>query len=270
MKIFKENYQKYLIFTFANLLSAINFNLLLKPINLVAGGSPGLSLIISNIIPISTSSIVAIIYIVTFVLSLFLLDKKTVIGIIYASITYPLFVYLTEDIVNIIKFSYQDLFLISIISGIFSGITSGLVYKNGFASSGLSVMGPIMNKYFKVSISLSNLIMNSIIVICGGVFFGINIVLYAIILLVISNFICNSIILGISRNKIIFIKSDKEKEINNLLINKYKITSTILKNEKKNLLMVITNNHNYSLLKKDLLLLDKNIFFTTNDCYEVK
>ena len=253
-----------------NLIAAINFNLLLKPINLVAGGSPGLSLIVSKIVPISTSSIIAIMYTITFILCFLFLDKKTIIGIIYASIIYPVFVYLTEDITNIIKFSYQDIFLISIISGVFSGITSGLTYKNGFASSGLAVIAPIMNKYFKVSISLTNLIMNSMIVIFGGVFFGINMVLYAIILLVVSSYVCNCIILGVSRNKIVFIKSKKEDEINKLLINKYKLTSTILKNENDNLLMVIIGNINYSLLKKDLVRIDENIFFTTNDCYEVK
>ena len=271
MKIIKDNYKRYLIFTLVNLIAAINFNLLLKPINLVAGGSQGLALIVSNIVPISTSHIIMIIYVITFVLSFILLDKKILIGIIYASIIYPLFVYLTEDITSVITFSYNDMFLISIISGIFSGITSGLTYKNGFASSGLSVIAPIMNKYFKVSISLTNLMMNSIIVIFGGLFFGINIVLYAIILLVISSYICNAIILGVSRNKVIFIKSMKIDEISKLLIDKYHITSTILENEDNDkILVAVTANGSYQLVKKELIEIDKNILFTTNDCYEVK
>ena len=270
MKAFiKDNYKKYIIFTIANLLAAINFNLLLKPINLVAGGSPGLALVINKIVPLSTSEIITIIYVITFILSAVLLDRKTLIGIVYASIIYPLFIYLTEDIINIIRLSYSDLFLVAIISGIISGIGNGLIYKNGFASSGLSVISPILHKYFKVSISSANFVMNAIIVLLGGWFFGINSVLYAIVLLYISSYIINIIILGKSSNKIMFIKTKKEEKIKELLHVKYHITPTIFEEDSNTVLMVVMHNNLYYPIKNDLLSTDHSIRFITNDCYEV-
>ena len=270
MELIKKNYMRYLLLTLANLIAALNFNLLAKPINLVSGGSPGLSLVISKIVDISTSDIILIIYVITFILGVIFLDKKSVIGIIFASVIYPAFVYLTEFITDVIMFNYSDIFLITILAATLSGISNGIIYKQGFASSGIGIIAPILNKYFKVSISAANFGINTIIVLAGGYFFGFNIVLLAICYLYISAFICNRIILGVSENKVLFISSKKEDEIISLLHEKYGITATIFNNkEDNNLIMIVLKNSNYLVLKNDLQKIDKDIFFTTSNCYEV-
>ena len=268
MELIRKNFPRYLLLTFANLISAISFNLLVKPINLVSGGSPGLSLVISKIVNLSTSQIIDIIYIITFILGVIFLDKKSVIGIIYASIIYPLFVNMTENITNIFILNYHDIFLIVIIASLISGISSGIIYKNGFASSGLGVLAPILNKYFKVSISLANFVMNTIILLMGGYFFGFNIILYALCYLYISNYICNMIILGVSQNKVIVIRSKKIHEIMEYLKNKYNINAIIIENGDPSLLIVSSNRY-YSFIRNDLIKIDSEIFFTTDNCYEV-
>ena len=266
MKKIKEYLPKYLALTFANFIAAINFNLLAKPINLVSGGTPGLSLVINKITNISTSDIILIVYIITFILGFIFLGKKSIVGIIYASIIYPIFVYLTDDITSVIIFNYNDIFLVTIIAAFMSGIQNGLIYKNGFASSGIGIIAPILNKYFKLSISVANFIINTIIVLIGGYFFGFNIILLAIVYLYISNYICNRIILGVSENKVLFISSNKKDELVNMLKEKYDINATILDN---NLIMAVTKNNYYISLKNNIRLIDKNVFFTTSNCYEV-
>lgn len=268
MDIIKKNFPRYLMLTFANLIAAINFNLLVKPINLVSGGSPGLSLVISKIVNLSTSQIIVIIYIITFILGFIFLDKKSIIGIIYASIIYPLFVNLTENITSVVMLNYRDIFLIVIIASIVSGISNGIIYKNGFASSGLGIISPIINKYFKVSISSTNFVINTMILLMGGYFFGFNIILYALCYLYISNYICNMIILGVSQNKVILIRSKKCDDIIKYLKNKYNINAIVLDNDDPTL-MVLSSNRYYSFIRNDLINIDKEIFFTTDNCYEV-
>lgn len=266
----KKYLPRYFFLTLANLIAAINFNLLAKPINLVSGGTPGLSLVISKIINVSTSDIVTIIYIITFILSLIFLGKDVLIGIIFASAIYPVFIYLTEDITNIIMFNYTDVFLVTLIAGTLSGITNGMIYKNGFASSGIGVIAPILNKYFKVSISTANFIINACIVLIGGYFFGFNIILLAICYIYISSYICNRIILGASTNKVMFINSKEKDKIMQLLHEKYHITATVFNNDENELLMIVLKNYHYSTLKSELKKIDNKIFFTTHNCYEVK
>ena len=271
IKYLKNNYRGIIELIFSLIISAINFNLLLKPINLVAGGASGLSLALSNICDISISNLVTIIYVVTFIFGLIFLDKKTIRSIIFATIFYPFLVKVTEGITNLIVLDYKDLLLISIISGIISGISGGISYRNDYALGGISVLAPIINKYFKISISSANFILNVIIVLLGGYFYGFNMILYAVILLFVSSYVSNAIILGVSSNRLLFIRSNHCDEIIKYLKDNYKISVTILENNKKDnsTFFVVIAKKNYAKIKNELQKIDNNMFFTANNCYEV-
>ena len=264
-----NNKGKIVVFSLSLLIAAINFNLLLKPVSIVSGGSGGLALVLQNIIKLSTSHIIAIIYIIMLILSIVFLSKKTVMSIILASVLYPLCTYLTDDITSIIFLNYNDVFLICIVSGIISGITNGIAFRFGYATGGLGVIAPIISKYLKISVSTVNFMVNAIIVLMGAYFYGFNMVVYAIVLLYISSFISNIVILGLSSNKAMFIKSDKNNQIIVMLHKKYLTNATILDNEKDEMLLVVIKNIDYSAVKLDLKRIDKKVFFITNDCYEV-
>ena len=267
----KNNYRNILEFILAQIIAAVNFNLLLKPINLVVGGASGLSLVLSNIINISISNLITIIFFIMFLISLIFLEKKTIRSIVFASILYPFLVKITENITNILILKYQDLLLICIVSGILSGISNGIVYRNNYASGGISVLAPIINKYFKISISTVNFALNAIIVLFGGYFYGINMVLYAIILLFISSYVSNIIILGVSQNRIIYVESKLSDKLIMHLRNTYNVTATILENEKNDnsTFFAVISKKKYANITREMKLIDKDIFFVVSDCYEV-
>lgn len=269
IKDLSKNKGRIILFSLSVLVAAINFNLLLKPVNVVSGGSGGLALVLQNVINLSTSHMIAITYVITVILAFIFLNKKTFMSIVLASILYPLCTYLTEDITSIIHLNYNDVFLICIISGIVSGITNGIAFRFGYATGGLGVIAPIISKYFKVSISLINFFVNAIIVLMGAYYYGFNMVIYAIVLLYISSYISNVVTLGLSSNKAILIKSNKSNEIMEVLHNKYSINVTILDDEKDKMLLAVVKNIDYSAIKLDLKRIDKKVFFTTNNCYEV-
>ena len=266
----RKDWFNIVLFTIAIILASMNFNLLLKPVNVVAGGAGGLALVLSNIFHMSTSNLITIIYIVTVILSAIFLDKKTFISILYASILYPLVTYLTEDITYFVSLNYSDVFLICIASGVISGITNGIAFRFGYAPGGLSIIAPIINKYFKVSLSTVNFIVNTIVVLLGAYYYGFNMVIYAIVLLYISSYISNMVILGLSTNKVLFIKSKKNDKIIELLHDKYMVNAIVLDNDnKEKSLIAVVNNSDYGPVKKDILNIDQKVFFSTNDCYEV-
>lgn len=272
----KTIFKRYVLLIFAELISAVNFNLLLKPVNLVAGGTSGLSLVIEEMFHIDTTTFIIIMYIITFVLSLLLLGKESIMGLLFASVFYPLFVSLTSNITNVISVDYTDLLLIALFGGLNSGISNGIIYKNGFPSSGIGIIGPILNKYFHVSIAKANLIINAIIVFMGGYYFGVNMVLYAIIVIYISSYVNDIIILGNSYNKALILKSNKIDIINKYIKKTYKVEPTMIsshglieKNEYDFELIVIPTIK-YPKLKKEILNIDSDCFFVTSNCYEYK
>ena len=198
------------------------------------------------------------------------LEKKTIASIIIASLLYPSFTYLTENITNIIHLNYNDIFLVCIMSGIISGITNGIAYRYGYSPGGLGVIAPIFNRYFKTSVSTVNFIVNTIVVLLGAYFFGFNMVVYAIVLLYISSYVCNMVILGISNNKVLFINSNENDKIIKVLHDKYNINVMVIDDDnKKKTLLAVVKDIDYSAIKLDLKRIDRKVFFTTNYCYEV-
>ena len=181
--------KKYLLLLIILLIAAINFNLFLKPLKLVTGGTQGVSIIINNFTNISNYLIVLIINILMLILSFIFLRKQTTFGTILATISYPLLIKLT----NSLKFNFDYYILNIITTGIISGITNGLIYKLGFTAGGINVLAPIINKYKKIKIGTINLIINSLILLIGCLVFGVKNFLYAMLVVIINSIFINII-----------------------------------------------------------------------------
>ena len=67
--------KKYLLLLIILLIAAINFNLFLKPLKLVTGGTQGLSIIINSFTNVSNSLIILIINIIMLILSFIFYTK---------------------------------------------------------------------------------------------------------------------------------------------------------------------------------------------------
>lgn len=267
---------KYVLLTIFLLISAINFNLFMKPVSFVTGGIPGLSIIIEHLFSIPTDYFMYIVYFLMFIISFIVLGKESIFGILYATIFYPLFVTLTSDIIKYIIIDYNDFFLLCLFSGVISGICNGMIYKMGFASSGLGVLGPICNKCFHLPIAGTNFVINAIIVLFGGYFFGLEMVLYAIIFLYLNRYVSNKIILGISSNKAVFVRSKKLDEINKYLYQKYGLEAIVLNvcggytNQNGEMSLIVIPSIRYNLIINELKNIDKNIFYNVLDGYELQ
>ena len=83
---------RYALLTITLFISAINFNLFMKPINFVTGGIPGLSIVMEHIFNIPPTYFMYAVYLMMFLLSFIILGKESIIGILYATIMYPTFV----------------------------------------------------------------------------------------------------------------------------------------------------------------------------------
>lgn len=270
-----RNLFKYLVLILCLFISALNFNLLMKPVNFVTGGTPGLSLLVEYFFGIPTNYFIYIIYIVTFILSYVFLGKKSILGVLVATVCYPLFVSLTSNIIQYVVIDYSDFFLLCLFSGIINGICNGFIYKFGFASSGIAVLGPIFNKYLHLPIAFTNFAINIIIVLIGGYFFGIEMILYATIFLYLSSFISNKIILGISSNKVILIRSDIINLINDYVYNNFSIEPVNIDvvggySDKEGIMsLLVVPSIRYNLIIKNIKKIDNNVFYDVLDGYEL-
>lgn len=264
---------RFAVFCLALYVSACVFNLFFVPTNITPGGSSGVSIIIHKITGMDQGTLVAIIYAFTLVLSFIFLDLEKSISLILCTIIYPFFVKLTGNISNYIVFDYSDVTMICIIAGFLNGITTGLCFKVGFNPGGLSVIAQIIYKYFKVSISKTNLIMSSIIVLLSGYYFGVNHILYAIIVIYVTSLATDKVLLGISKNKYIYIVTTEEDKVYEYIANTLKHGVTKLScsggfGNKKYVLMTSIPTSDYTILREGIKLIDEKVFMVATDAYQ--
>ena len=267
---------RYGVLIFSLFISSLVFNLLLYPTDLVTGGMNGVAIIINHLFDISPSLIILIGSVFLLGLSYLFLGLDQTGGSLVATLIYPLFVSLTEPLAKYIIIDTSDLILMSILIGILLGITNGLMYKVGFSNGGLNIISQIAYKYFHISLAKTTMIINFIVVLIGGVYFGFNMMLYAFIIIYISGVVIDKVILGISKNKAFYITTSKEEQVKEYLINNLHHTVTIFDvkggflRKKRSVILAVIPTRDYFKLKESIKQIDPKAFFVVTDAYEVK
>lgn len=257
------------------LISAFSFNLFMVPYNILPGGVSGISIIVNHFVYINNALFIFVTSIVLLILSYILLGREITIKSIIGSILFPFFVYLTEIFLKYVPIHIDNIMLALIFGGITSGFGLGLVYREGYTTGGTDIINKIFNKYLYTTMGTGLLIIEGIIVFVSGLVFGINTMLYSIIMIYLTSIVIDRVIIGISSNKSFYIITTKPKEVTEYIINNLKHGVTSIEgrgsytNEKKNLLLTVIPTNEYYRLKVGLKKIDSNAFFVVSDSYEV-
>jgi len=266
--------KKYVTLAVGLFLYAFAYNLFLKPNNIVAGDVDGIANIFKSII--NPNLLITILCISLLIISFPLLGLKTTMGSIIGTILFPIFVTLTSDIANLIKIDSSDLLLIAIVAGVIRGTGYGLVFKMGFTTGGTDILNQIVAKYFHTSIGTAMMIVDGSIVLAGGLFYGWNNMLYALIILYLLSFITDRIMLGISKSKSFYIITKKPEKVEEYIMNELGHGVTIFPvkggytNDNQKMLMCVIPTREYYKLKEGISKIDEESFFVITDSYEVK
>lgn len=155
------------------------------------------------------------------------------------------------------------------------GFGAGLVFKAGFTTGGTDIINQIISKYFKTSLGKSMLFSDGLIVLCSGLFFGINSMLYSVIILYIISLMSDRVVLGTSDNKMFYIVTKKDEEVKEFILKYLNHGVTIFKGKggysknNENVLMAVLPTKDYYRLKEGINEIDKDAFFIVTDSYEV-
>lgn len=255
---------------------ALLYNVIIQPANITSGGINSIAILLKHLFRINTLLTISILTIFFIIISYLFLGKKKTRGTLVAAILYPVFVYITSFLRPLINIDMNDMLMISIVVGVISGFCNGLLYKTGFSNGGLPVISQILNKKFKIPMGKSNLVINSIIILIGGYYFGLNMIMYAIIINYINSVIVDKIMLGISKNKSIYIVTKEKEKIKKFIMEDMKHSVTILKgegaylNKKEDVILSIIPTREYFEITESIKLIDPDVFYIVSDAYEVK
>ena len=273
--LYKKNWGKKLfLFVIGMLISAMAFNLFYEPYNVIPTGSSGLALLLSEIIPVSISLITFLICLILLLIGFVFFGFDYAIKMIAVTILYPAFLEATTLITRYIDLENTSLFLIMVIGGAMLGLSTGLIRKSGFNPGGFSVIYDILKKYLYISIGTSGLIINIILIVISGLTYGFSNSIYAIISLLVSSYVVDRVVIGISDNKVFYIITNKELEIRDYIMDKLHYSVTMVKarggytNKRKKMLMCVVPTIEYLKLRELVNEIDSKAFFLIVDTYE--
>ena len=279
-KIFGEskmtNFSRYIQMIISIFILALLYNIIIQPANITSGGINSIAILLKHLFRIQPLLTISCLTALFIFISYIFLGKKKTRGTLVAAILYPVFVYVTSFLRPLINIDINDMLMISIIVGVVSGFCNGLLYKTGFSNGGLPVISQILHKKFKIPMGKCNLVINSIIILIGGYYFGINMIMYAIIINYINSIIVDKIMLGISKNKSIYIVTKEQDKIKKFIIEDMKHSVTILKgegaylNKKEDVILSIIPTREYFEITESIKLIDPDVFYIVSDAYEVK
>lgn len=273
--IYKKNFGKNLfLFAMGLLISAFAVNLFFVPYEVIPTGSSGLAFLISYITNIDLALVTFFISLILLLLGLIFFGWDYAIKMIAVTVLSPCFLKSTTLITRYIDLESTSLFLIMIIGGGLLGLSTALVRKSGFNTGGFGVLADIFKKYFYLSIGTSGLIINAILISASAFIFGLDNAIYAIISLLVSSYIVDRVLIGISDNKVFYIVTDKPTEIRDYVMDKLHYSVTLVNarggysNKKKKMLMCVVPTIEYLKLKELVLALDSKAFFLIVDIYD--
>ena len=279
-EILKKVYQKSRIKRYVGLVAgilliSIAFNLFLLPNNIVFGGVSGISIITKRLFGWSPSLVIMISSLFLLVVSFIVLGKKQTMGSILGSILFPIFVEITANIGQLIHFDNLEMLLCAIFGGILYGAGAGLVFKCGFTTGGTDIINQIISKYAKISMGNAMLMSDGLIVLSGVTVFGINKLMYAIIVVYLIGIMTDKVLLGISDSKAFYIVTEKETEIKDYILNQLGHGVTVFNAkggysmEPRQVLLCVVPTSEYFRLKEGIHAIDEHAFFVITDAYEV-
>ena len=271
----KNASKNFFMYIMGVLVGAIAISVLYEKYSIVTSGSTGIAFLLTRIIGIDLSLMIFV------VCSLLLVVGFVVFGIEYGAkniiitILSPIFVKAATLLNSVINFDGVSMFLITILAGILSGVSTGLIRKSGYSPGGLCVLYDIVNKKFKISVGNASLICNTIIMLISLFTFGISSFIYGFIALYVSSVITDRVMLGISNNKAFYIVTNKPLEVRDYIVNNLNYTVTIFKarggysGKRKKMLLCIIHTIEYTRVKEVIKEIDKDVFFLITDSYYV-
>lgn len=272
----KNRLTRILFLCIGTFLVALFYNAYVVPNNLVYGGLGGIAIIVNEKVGISTTLFINIVTSILIVLSFILLGAKKTSYTIVGFFIYAIMINVTTPLAALINIKFDSYLFSIIFYACLMGIGYGLIYKTGFNTGGSDTVIAIMQKYFKFPTARLSNIINGVIVVLGAGTFGIVKSIYAIIFLKVLNYMSDRVVLGVSTNKICFIKTRHLKDLEEFLTNELEVGYTLIDSTngvgflKKTIVMCVIPSDRFYDLKQELILLDKKAEIISNDCYTVE
>lgn len=271
--------KEYFILLVGGLLIAGGLYFFWAPSQLAPGGISGLAVVIKAFLPkVPIGMIILILDIALFILGFLALGKSFGIKSITCSIEVSLLMTLFEYLVPEVPIFSDDLLVLLIFGSLFIAVGQAMLFNMGASSGGTDIIAKIISKYLNFNIGTSLIIADLLVVLLAMSTFGIEKGLYAVLGVVITSFLIDYVISGISVQRYVSIIPSQSKyydAISNYILNVLERGATIYKAEgaysktERKVITTVLDRREFIALKRYIFETDKDAFVTVNNLHEV-
>ncbi|WML35933.1 YitT family protein [Clostridium sp. OS1-26] len=255
------------------LLSSIGLNMFIVHAKLYSGGVSGLAILIQYITKFPAGYTIMLANIPLLAISFKKLNIRFTIYSLIGTVCYSVFLVITKDLQTII--STNDTLLYCLYGGLLNGLGIGLTFANHGSMGGINIITMLFKKkHDNYDVGKIGLIFNCVIVCVGALLNGMLTALYTLISMYITSVVTDKIIHGMVRKKLLFIITEKEKEVCDYIMTYMHRGATILNGQtltgkERKVLYCIVHLSHLPELKYSIQNIDKDALISVIDASEV-
>lgn len=271
----KISMKEFGIMTLGMLLIAISAEYFLIPNNVAAGGITGFCVVLNHYIPLMSIEAYTFVFnILLFIVGFIFIGGNFGLKTIYAALGLTGMMWCMKNFLHPVAVTH-DLMLNAVFAPLLTGTGLALVFNQGASTGGTDIIAKILNKYAKIDIGKCMLFIDAMVVIAGGVTFGWDKAMYAIITVFLNGTIIDKVIQGFKSCKQVFIMTKKEDEIKDYIIKDLNRGCTIFTGtgaytgSESSVLYTVLSRKQFIKLKSFIKAKDEEAFITVNEAHEV-
>jgi len=257
----------YLMIIVGAFILAVGFVFFITPHKIVPGGVYGISIVLHYLLGTPVGAMALVFDVPLTLIAIKILGPrfgaKTVVGFVSTAIFVDGLTYLygTQPLIT------DDVLLSSIVGGVFIGVGLGLIFKTKATSGGTDIVAMIISKYTHLPVGRLLILVDSTIVLFGLIVFkDWKIPFYSLIVIYIAGKILDTILEGVSYDKVLFIISEETEKIKRKIIDDLNRGGTLIDGKgmyngnDKTIMFTVVNRREVAILQEFIQVCINNFF----------
>ena len=226
----KRKIKNTLLVLLGNIIYACTVKFFLLPSGLMTGGTTGIALAVNYWTGLSVSLFVLLFNVAMLIIGWIVFGRVFAFSTILSTFAYPVFLSALNFIFGDVVIT-DDVLMNMVFSGLGIGIALGTVIRTGASTGGMDIPPLMLQKYFKIPVSVSMYIFDFIILLLQAITHTADEVLYGIVLVLIYTMALDKMIMIGTTKTELKIVSCKSEEIRQAILEQMDRGVTMLEGE---------------------------------------
>lgn len=257
-----------------NTLYALTVKLFLLPANLISSGTTGLALAVNHLLGIPMTMFILCFNIVMLGLGWCFLGRKFALTTVFSSLFYPVALELLNRVLVDVAIT-ENLLMNTLYSGLGLGLALGMVMRGGASTGGMDIPPLMLQKFFRIPVPVSLWTFDFCIMLTQMSFHAMEDLLYGVLLLMVTSFALNKVLLlGTSKTEVKIV-SPRAEEIRDAILSQVDRGVTLLHGEggflhtPTEVILSVVSNHEMPRIQRLARDIDPDCFMIVSQVTEV-